>query len=131
MRRTECKEYGPSVLRLVLGPLFVIPGIMKLTNPGMIIGMLGGMGFPGATFWGWLLLLSEIVFGAAVFVGWRVKYTVWPLVVVLVVATALVHIPAMAGNPMGLINVLFHLLGIAALLSLNLTGPGAHAVSEK
>ena len=131
MKQTECKEYAPSILRLVLGPLFIIPGIMKLTNPSMIIGMLGGLGFPAPTFWGWLVLLSEIIFGAAVLVGWKVKYTVWPLVAVLAVATAFVHIPAMATNPAGLVNVLFHLLGIAALINLHLTGSGKYAVSDE
>jgi len=127
----HCGQYGPSVLRFALGPLFIIPGVMKFMNPGMIIGMLGQLGFPAPTFLGWLLLLSEIIFGAAVLVGWKVKYTVWPLVAVLAVATAFVHIPAMATNPAGLVNVLFHLLGIAALINLHLTGSGKYAVSDE
>ncbi|MBI1969648.1 DoxX family protein [Candidatus Woesearchaeota archaeon] len=122
--------YSPAVLRLILGPLFIVPGISKLLNPGMIIGMLGGMGFPGASFFGWLLLLSEIIFGLCVLLGWKVKYTVWPLVVVLLVATIMVHIPAMVGNPMGAITVLFHLLGIAALVSVFLTGAGALSIDS-
>lgn len=127
----DYSEFGPTALRLVLGPLFLIPGIMKLMDPSMIIGMLGSLGFPAPTFFGWLLLLSEIVFGASVLVGWRTKQTVWPLVVVLVVAILSVHIPAMATNPMGLINVLFHLLGVAALLSVYFTGPGEWSVGEE
>ena len=58
-------------------------------------------------------------------VGWKVKYTVWPLVIVLAVATALVIIPS--GNP---VNILFHLLGIAGLILVYLSGPGAMAVSK-
>ena len=131
MKGKDCKQYASSILRLVLGPLFIIPGIMKLTNPGMIIGMLGGLGFPVPVFWGWLLLLSEIFFGTSVLVGWKVRYTVWPLVIVLVVATITVHLPSMATNPMGLLDVLFRLLGIAALINLHLNGPGAVAVSEE
>ncbi|MBI4141039.1 DoxX family protein [Candidatus Woesearchaeota archaeon] len=128
--KEHCEQYGPSILRLALGPLFIIPGVMKLMNPGMIIGMLGQIGFPAPTFFGWLLLLSEIIFGASVLVGYKVKLTVWPLVIVLAVATITVHIPSIATNPMGLIDVLFRLLGIAALISLHFTGPGAVAVQE-
>jgi len=126
----HCKQYGPSLLRLTLGPLFIIPGVMKLMNPSMIVGMLGQMGFPAPTFFGWLLLVSEIFFGASVLAGWKIKFTVWPLVIVLFVATITVHIPSMATNPMGLIDVLFRLLGIAALVSLVFTGQGAVAVQE-
>jgi len=104
---------------------------MKLTNPSMIIGMLGGLGFPAPVFWGWLLLLSEIFFGASVLIGWKVRHTVWPLVIVLAVATVTVHLPSMASNPAGLLDVLFRLLGIAALINLHLNGPGAVAVSDE
>ena len=56
-------EYGPTLLRLVLGVMFLVMGIKKLLNPEMIIGFLGSLGFPVPIFFGWLLLLSEIVFG--------------------------------------------------------------------
>lgn len=129
--KCDCKEYAPSVLRLALGLVFIIPGLQKLANPAMIAGMLQGMGFPAPTLLGWLVLLAEIIFGVAVLVGWKVKKTVWPLVVILAVALISVHIPAwMAANPMALIGVLFHLLGIAALVSLYLSGPGAKSINK-
>ncbi len=120
-------DYGPTVLRVALGLLFILPGLGKLSNPAMIVGMLGELGFPAAAFFGWVLLLSEIVFGAAVLVGWKTRYTVWPLAVVLAVATLIVGLPALGSSPMAMVNVLFHLLGIAALASIYLTGPGAYA----
>ncbi|MBI4016938.1 MAG: DoxX family protein [Candidatus Aenigmarchaeota archaeon] len=124
-------EYGPTLLRLVLGPLFLIPGFSKLANPSMITQMLEGLGFPAPAFFGWLLLLSEIIFGASVLLGWKVKYTVWPLTIVLLVAVATVYVPKLATDPMAMISVLFHALGIAALISLSLTGPGALAISKE
>ena len=131
MKGEKCCGFGASVLRLVLGPLFVIPGVSKLMNPGMIIGMLGSLGFPAPVFWGWLLLLSEIIFGASVFLGFKVKYAVWPLVVVLLVATVTVYLPKLATDPTAIVNVLFHLLGIASLVSVFLTGAGAWAVDKE
>ena len=128
----KCAAYAPLVLRLGLGLLFVIPGLQKLANPAMIAGMLGDLGFPAPLFFGWVLLLSEIVFGATVLAGWRLKYTVWPLVIIAAVALFTVHFPAwLAKQPMALISVLFHLLGIAALVSLYFSGSGAYAVKER
>lgn len=129
MKYEKC-DLGPAILRLVLGPLFIIPGVSKLLNPQMIIGMLGSLGFPFPTFWGWLLLASEIIFGASVFAGYKVKHTVWPLVIVLSVATVTVYLPGIGKDPMVAINILFHLLGIAALVSVFLTGAGALAVDN-
>ena len=129
---TEYKNsmYGPTLLRVILGLLFIIPGLSKLANPAMIIGMLRQLGFPAATLFGWVLLLSEIVFGAAVLTGWKTNYTVWPLVIVLAVATLTVGLPMLGKDPMAMINISFHLLGIAALISVYLTGPGAYAVKQ-
>ena len=124
----HCSKYGASLLRLTLGLLFVVAGIGKLLDPEGISGMLGSLGFPAPTFFAWLLLLSEIVFGLAVLVGWKLNYTVWPLVVIMVVALVLVHLKTL-GDPMGRVNVLFHLVGLACLLSLYFTGPGEYAVS--
>lgn len=127
--KKEYARYAPTIIRVLVGLLFVIPGFNKLMNPSGIIGMLGGMGFPAAAFFGWLLLISEIVFGTAVIVGFKVKYTVWPLVIVLAVATVMVTIPNM-GQPMGMIGLLWHLLGLGALVSVFLSGPGALGIDK-
>lgn len=128
----KCRAYAQPVLRLALGLLFIIPGLQKLAEPGMIIGMLGDLGFPAPAFLGWVLLLSEIVFGAAVLTGWKLKYTVWPLVIISAAALFTVHFPAwFAKQPMALISVLFHVLAVAALVSLYFSGPGAYAVKSK
>jgi len=121
-------KVGPTVLRIALGLLFIVPGLTKLMAPSGVIGMLGSLGFPAPAFWGWLLLLSEIIFGLALVFGFKVKWTVWPLVIVLLVATFTVYVPKLGtpeGNP---VQVLFHLLGMAGLVSLFFTGPGRWAV---
>ncbi|NCO11340.1 DoxX family protein [Candidatus Pacearchaeota archaeon] len=124
------KGYGLAILRIVAGLLFLLPGIMKLMDPAGITGMLTGLGFPAPSFLAWILLLSEIIFGASLIVGWKTKYTTWPLVIVLLVATLTVALPGALENPMGWVNVLFHLVGIGALISIFLDGPGAWAVSK-
>ena len=121
------KDYGPTLLRLSLAAIFLYAGIGKLLNPAGPTGMLGGLGFPVPAFFAWVLLLSEIIFGIAVLLGWQLNYTVWPLVVILVVATIFVAIPMAGGN---YITTLFHIIAIAALVSLFLTGPGAASIQK-
>lgn len=127
----KCSEYAPAILRLALGLLFIVPGLSKLANPGMIIGMLGGMGFPAATLLGWIVILVEILGGVAVLVGWKLKQVVWPLVVILAVALFAVHVPSiLAKAPMAMPMALFHLLGIGALVSLYFSGAGKYAIKQ-
>lgn len=124
-------EYGPVILRIVLGLLFLIPGLGKLMNPAGITGMLGNIGFPVAILFAWILILSEIVFGIALLIGWRVKYTVWPLVIVLAVAGLFVALPSLdMSNPGTIINLLWHLVGIGGLITLSLIGPGKYAIDK-
>lgn len=125
--RSQYHMYGHTLLRITIGLLFVIMGISKLTNPSGIIGMLGDVGFPAATFFGWLLLLSELIFGALIFVGYKVRYTAWPLAIILAVAVLTVVIP---GEGIGSPSAFFHYISIAALISLAWTGPGEWAISE-
>ncbi len=123
---------GRFLLRLTLGILFSGAGLMKIMDPSVIIGMLGQIGFPTPAFFGWLLMLSEILFGIAVLIGFRVKYTVWPLIIVLVVAALTVYLPTLLsefGKNFG--NFMFHLIGITALITIGLSGPGDFAVSKE
>lgn len=131
MNEMENSKYGPTALRVALGLLFIIPGLSKLANPVGIIKMLGELGFFAPALWGWVLLLSEIIFGAAVLIGWKVKYTVWPLVIIMIIAGFRVAIPNIGTNPMAVPISLFHLVAIAALVAVFLIGPGALAIKQK
>ena len=120
MDTKKLKGYAPTVLRAGLGLLFLLPGIDKLI--GMLSGghMLAGMISSGLT---WIVLLAEIIFGVALLVGWKVKLTVWPLVIIMAVAIFMMVIPNF-----NLPNFMFHILAIAGLVSLYLSGEGAAAM---
>lgn len=122
--------YAPLLIRAPIGIMFLVTGFSKLMNPDMIISMLGGLGFPLSGFFGWILILSELLFGAAIVVGWKVKYTVWPLVAILLIALMLVTIPSIRSDPMAVIGMFFHIIAIAGLISITLSGPGAWSIEK-
>jgi uncharacterized membrane protein YphA (DoxX/SURF4 family) len=93
-----CKMFNKHVgnlNRILLGLVMLVPGIMKLFDMGSskIVEMLSNMVlFSWApSFWAWVLILSEIVFGIAILFKWRLQYTSWPPVVILVIASFTVH----------------------------------------
>jgi len=120
-------KYSPTIFRLILGLMFLVAGISKLSNPQGIIGMLSNAGFFAPSFFGWLVILTEVLGGAVLLFGWKLKYAVWPLVIIMAVAIIMVSIPNLAKNPSGFF---FHLLAIGALVSLYLTGAGKWALDK-
>jgi len=118
---------GHTLLRVTIGLLFLIMGLNKFQDPSGIIGMLGGLGFPAAAFFGWILLLSEIIFGALLLIGYKVRYTAWPIAIILAIAWLLVVVPT---NGISSPNSFFHLIGVAGCITIALTGPGKYALSK-
>src|SRR3989344_71576 len=81
-------KYAGVVNRVLLGLLMLVSGLMKvfIIKPDNVTGMLSGIGFPAASFFAWVLILSEIVFGIAILAKWKLEYTVWPPIVIMIVA---------------------------------------------
>lgn len=81
--------------RILLGLVMLVSGILKLfvIGPDAVTGMLSGMAlFAWApAFWAWILILSEIIFGIAILAKYKLEYTVWPPVIILVVASFTAH----------------------------------------
>jgi len=128
MENLNKHSLGHTLIRLTVGVLFIIMGVKKLVAPDMIIGMLGDLNFPIPTFLGWLLLLSELIFGALILVGYKVKYTAWPIAIILVVAWLFVALPT---DGFASANSFFHLISIAALITIALSGPGEYALTKE
>jgi len=83
------KKYASLLLRIGLGGLFLAAGIMKLLDPAMFTGMLEGMGFPMAAFFAWIVIVVEVLGGASVVAGFKLKWSVPPLALILLVAVGL------------------------------------------
>ncbi len=86
-------KHAGTVNRILLGLVMLVHGLMKLfvMKPAAVVGMLSGFGFPAPSFFAWVLILSEIVFGIAILLKWKLECTVWPPVVILVVASFTAH----------------------------------------
>jgi len=118
------EKYGPFVLRLGIGGLFLAVGLMKLMDPSMPTGMLEKLGFPLPMFWAWVLILSEVLGGAALLAGFKLKYATVPLAIILLVAA----VTNPMGSQMGPMKDVVLMLGA---ISLWFSGPGAWAIDKK
>lgn len=116
-------DWGPVVLRLVLGIIFIAHGWGKLFGmaPGMEawVGMVTGLGFPAATATAYLVALVEFVGGVAVLLGLFTRYAAALIAIVMAVAIWKVKF---AMGLLGGYELDLGLLGIA--LALVLLGPG-------
>ena len=122
----DYKKDASTVLRVFVGLLFLVPGLQKFGNPTGVSAMLGlGM------FLVWVLILTEIVGGAALILGWQVKIFSALLGIILVVALFKMHLAQFALGGGDTVRALFQLVGIAALVNLYLTGPGELALTKK
>ena len=93
------EEYGPLALRLVVGAIFIAHGAQKL------FGAFGGFGIEGTgqffeqlgvspgTFWAVVVGLTEFLGGLAVLLGFLIRYAAVALIINMLVAILLVHLP--------------------------------------
>jgi putative oxidoreductase len=119
---------GHTLLRVTIGLMFVFAGFKKVMGIDGVVGMLTGIGFPAATLFAWILALSELIFGVLIFIGFKTRYTTWPLAFVLLVAWMTVIIP---NQGIGSTSSFFHLIAIAGLITIALTGPGKWALTKR
>src|SRR3989344_1777083 len=101
------EKYLKLVNRILLGLLMLVPGLLKFFVIGSegVAGMLSMIVlFSWApAFWAWVLMISEVVFGVAILANYKLKYTVIPPVIILVIV-------AFAFNIGNLSSLLLHLV---------------------
>ncbi len=81
-------RYSVLVNRILLGLLFLIPGIMKafVLKPSSVAGFFGQLGIPAPLFFAWVVMLSEILFGLALLANYKLDLAVLPLIIIMIVA---------------------------------------------
>jgi putative oxidoreductase len=120
-------DFGLLLLRLSLGSLFIYSGIIKLLNTEQTVLLLEGIGFPLPAIFARVLLLSEIIFGLSVLAGYRVNITVWPLIIIPALGAAIIYLPEVV-NGLPSLDLFFHFIIVAALLTVYLGGAGRYSL---
>lgn len=119
------EKYSLTIIRIPIALIFIYEGYIKLLSPNNLITLFDSWNFilPGVI--AWTIILTELIFGIMVLVGFKVKYTAWPLIILLTIFTIVIVIPF--GS---ITTILFHVLGLAVLISLVLRGGGKFSISK-
>jgi putative oxidoreductase len=124
------RPYGITVLRVVVGLIFLLHGWQKLTQFTVtgFTGFLSELGIPGAGVAAIIVIALELIGGLALILGLGTRWLGVLFAITMLVALATVHLPnGFFANDNGYEFVL--LLG-AASVALALTGGGAAALDD-
>src|SRR5260370_20064540 len=99
MRQNEVGPRSIALIRLLVGWVFLLEGILKFTRPDALgIGRFTTIGFvspgPISSFVGWV----EIICGALILVGFLVRLASVPLLIDIIVAIVTTKIPILLGH---------------------------------
>lgn len=121
------QSWGITVLRVVVGGVFLAHGVQKVFTYGHsgVTGMLSSMGVPLPGVLAAVLMAVEFLGGAALVLGFLTRWAAGFIAFDMVVAVLLVHLKNGFFNPGG---VEFPLTLLAACLLLAMQGPGAASV---
>jgi putative oxidoreductase len=120
----KLQSCGLTVLRVVVGIVFVVHGYQKLFKFGFhgVAGMFGHMGIPLPAFFAVVVTLVEFVGGILLIAGIAVRISSALLAIDMMVALFKVHLPHGFFSPSG---VELPLTLLAALICLMLAGGGS------
>ncbi|QBD75381.1 DoxX family protein [Ktedonosporobacter rubrisoli] len=126
MKLQTLSPYAPFVIRVVLGIIFILHGVMKFMALGATIGFFSHIGVPLATIVAPLIGAVEVLGGLSLILGLGSR--VFSILLALDMLAAIV----MAKLGAGLVGGFeFELALFAGLLSLFLSGPGALAINRR
>lgn len=126
-------DLGLTILRVVLGVVFVAHGLPKLTGGiDATASMLGGIGVPIPVVAAWAVALLETLGGVALLIGFLVTPVSLLLAVHMLTGIVLVH----AANGFYVVwqgqgGIEFNLILLASLLAMVLCGPGLAAIDNR
>ncbi len=81
------------ILRIVTPLLFMAHAAVRIAKDSIpqFGAFMDSAGFAPGVLWVWAITLAELIAGAAVLIGWRVRWAVVPLLAVAVGGIALIH----------------------------------------
>ena len=135
-------RFGPTVLRVVLGVIFVLHGYLGLfvLKPAGVAGFITLMGLPLGQLLAWYLILAHVLGGLMMIAGLWTRWAALANIPVMLVALLLFHInqgffmtavvaDAAAGKAR-VVGIEYPLLVLAATVALVLLGGGALAMTD-
>jgi putative oxidoreductase len=125
---SNSQPWGLTVLRVVVGAVFLIHGCQKLFVFGFhgVAGFLGPLGVPAPGVFAVIVTLVEFVGGTLLIVGLFTRWAALLLAVDMLVAILLVHLKHGFFNQQQ--GYEYPLTLLAATIALALAGPGAASV---
>jgi putative oxidoreductase len=121
------------IARILISAIFVVSGIMKLTNFSATANMIGQRGIPLPTAATAIAILIELLGAAMIIVGWQTKLAAWIQFIYLIPVTLMYHNfwtapPQM--HDMQMMNFLKNVGIMGGLLILAVRGAGASSVDS-
>lgn len=89
MATADSKFLVPA--RVLISLLFLILGVRKLLAWGGTVGYFGKLGLPAPEVMLALTVAVEVIGGAALLIGWKVKWAAWALAAFCVIASLVAH----------------------------------------
>jgi putative oxidoreductase len=132
LNNPQLQAWGITVLRVVVGAVFLVHGLQKLFVMGIgdLSGMFGGMGLPLPMIAAIVVTAVEALGGLALILGLFTRWAAIPLAIVMLVALFMVHLPNGFFVTGGGNGYEFVLTLAAANVALFLTGSGALALDD-
>lgn len=128
-RNTDLRGWGLTVLRVVIGIVFLMHGIQKLGGGvGGTAGFLGSLGIPLPEVMAIVLIAVELLGGIALVLGLGTRFVAPLLAVTMLVALVTVHLDKGFFAQNG--GYEFTLTLLAATVALALTGSGEAALDK-
>jgi putative oxidoreductase len=127
--KTDLKDRGIALLRIVVGGVFVAHGAQKLFVFGIpgLAGFLGQIGVPLPLLSAVAVTAAEFLGGLALLAGLFTRWAALPIAFSMLVAAVTVHLKAGFFLPQG---VEYVLTMFAATVGLSLTGSGAFSIDR-
>ena len=130
-RVVRLQGWGLTILRVVVGIVFLVHGFQKLFLMGFdgVAGMMEGLGVPGPGLFAVIVTLVELLGGLSLILGLFTRFAAIPLAVDMLVATLTVHLPnGFSVLPNG--GYEFTLVLLAASVALAVAWPGEAALER-